>query len=260
MKISVLTFGLLCCFSFLSAQQPDKVKLDSLFTALENREKGMGSVSVFYDGKEMYQRSYGYADVENKVKADAGTKYRIGSITKTFTATLVMKSIEEGMLSLSAKLDAFYPGIKNANKITIQHLLQHRSGISNFTDVADYMQWNTERHTKDELLERIMSGGIRFEPGEKLEYSNSNYVLLTFILEDVTRKKISELLDEIIIRPCQLKNTYIGDGIDPAKNEAYSYRKLATREKEKETSMSIPLGAGFLVSTPTDLNIFLNFV
>lgn len=256
-KIIVLTL-LLGVNLTLSAQRFDKQKMDSLFSVIETNDRGMGSVSIFHNGKEIYQRSYGYADLEKKAKNDASTKFRIGSISKTFTSTIIMKLVENKKISLSAKLRDFYPQIKNADKITIAHLLYHRSGIANFTSAADYMQWNIEKQTKEQILNRIASGSVSFEPNEKFEYSNSNYALLTFIAEDVTKKKFSELLQEIIIKPCHLKNTFVGSQINTDNNEALSYTKLSEWKQEKETDMSIPLGAGFIVSTPFDLNTFLD--
>ncbi len=246
-------------FSLLKAQTFDIDKIESLFTLIESNDKGMGSISVFRDGKEVYSRSYGYADVEKQLKADKNTKYQIGSITKTFTATLIMKLVEAGKLSLSTNLGAFYPQVPNADKITIGHLLQHRSGIANFTTAADYAEWHTRKHSKAELLERIVAGSSNFGPDEKFEYSNSNYVLLTFIAEDVSGKPFPDLLRELIFIPCELSHTYVGNGIDPSNGEAHSYIKLASGwKKEPETDLSIPLGAGSIVSTPHDLNLFYN--
>ena len=261
MKFKIIVSTVLLGISLTTgAQSFDKQKMDSLFSIIEKNEKGMGSVSVFYDGKEVYQKSYGYANIGKKAENNAATKFRIGSISKTFTATIIMKLVESKELSLSTNLNDFYPQIKNADKITISHLLQHRSGIANLTSVADYMQWNTEKQTKEQIITRILSGGISFEPNEKFEYSNSNYALLTFIAEDVSKKKYSELLQEMIIKPCQLKNTFIGDKINIDNNEALSYTKLSEWKLEKETDMSIPLGAGFIISTPFDLNTFLNYL
>ena len=257
MKSKIIVLTLLLGINLTSrAQSFDKQKMDILFSVIKKKDKGMGSVSIFHNGEEIYRKSYGYADLEKRIKNDSSTKFRIGSISKTFTATIIMKLAESKKLSLSTTLGNFYPQIKNADKITIAHLLQHRSGIANFTNVADYMQWNTEKQTKEQVLNRIASGGVSFEPNEKFEYSNSNYVLLTFIAEDVTKKKFPELLQEIIIGPCGLKNTFVGSQIDTDNNEALSYIKLSEWKQEKETDMSIPLGAGAIVSTPFDLNTF----
>lgn len=103
-----------------------------------------------------------------------------------------------------------------------------------------------------------MSLGNKFSPNKKYEYSNSNYVILTFIAEDVSKKTFSDLLNEIIVNTCKLTNTGLGSTINAKNNEALSYSKGKNWKIESETDMSIPLGAGAIVSTPHDLNIFLN--
>ena len=260
-KTKIVLSALLLIISLaLNAQSFDKQKLDSLLSIIEENEKGMGSISLFYAGKEVYQKSYGYSDIEKKLENNATTKFRVGSISKTFTATIIMKLIENEKLSLSTNLSNFYPQIKNADKITISHLLQHRSGIASFTNAENYMQWNSEKQTKEQMIDRILSGGVSFDPNEKFEYSNSNYVLLTFIAEDISKKTYSELLQEMITKPCQLKNTFVGGNINVNNNEALSYTRLSEWTLEKETDMSVPLGAGFIISTPSDLNAFLNYL
>jgi len=259
-KKSIVTLlVLLVTLNILNAQGFDHNKLDSLFSRIETFEKGMGTISIFQNGQEVYQKNFGYSDVEHRIKNTSETKYRIGSVSKTFTATIMMKLIENGRITLNTKLSDYYPEIPNANKITIEHLLQHRSGIPNFIEVEDYTEWSVNKQTKEELLNRIISGGVSFEPDEEFQYSNSNYVLLTYIAEAVTEKKFSDLLDKIIINPCGLKNTYVGGTINASKDEAYSYIKLSSNwEKASETDMSVPQGSGFIVSTPYDLNLFLH--
>lgn len=258
-KIILSVFTLLVTLSTLKAQIFNHSKIDSLFTRIERFDKGMGTISLFQNGKQIYQKNFGYSDVENGIKNSSETKYRIGSVSKTFTATIIMKLIEESKISLDTKLADYYPQIPNASKITIEHLLQHRSGIPNFIEVEDYMEWSIKKQTKNELLSRIISGGTFFEPDETFQYSNSNYVLLTYIAEDVTEKSFSDLLNEIIVIPCNLKNTYVGGAIKRGSGEAYSYVKLSSGwEKSSETDMSVPQGSGFIVSTPYDLNLFLH--
>lgn len=235
------------------AQDFNKTKLDGYFDALQSHNKFMGSVAVSQNGKIIYTRSIGFADVENQIKANENTKYRIGSISKTFTAALVFKGVEAGKIDLNQNIDKFFPSISNAEKITIQQLLYHRSGIHSFTSDADYLTWNTEAKTEEEMLNIIAKGGSDFEPGSKSEYSNSNYVLLSFILEKTFKKPYSEILKEYITRPLGLKNTYFGGKIDVKKNESQSYKWMGNWKLEPETDMSVPLGAGGILSTPSDL-------
>src|SRR5690606_16847163 len=125
----------------------------------------------------------GFADLENKVEATEKSKYRIGSISKSFTAVLVMKAHEDKLLNLNQTIDKWFPTIKNAQKISLNHLLSHRSGIHNFTNDADYLTWNTRAKSQKEMVDIIANGGSDFEPDSKAAYSNSNYVLLSYILE-----------------------------------------------------------------------------
>lgn len=241
----------------VSAQTFDKAKLDKFFSLIEKNHKGMGSISIFKEGKEVYQKSIGYADIEHGLKADNETVYRIGSISKTFTATMIMQLVESGKLKLDDKLSKFYPEIPNAKKITIEHLLRHRSGIFNFTNADDYEKWMLEPFSREQLLDKIKSFEPAFEPNSKAEYSNSNYVLLSMIIEKIEGKSFNKVLKSKITKRNRLSKTYQGGKINYKGNEALSYAKLDSWNKMPETDMSIPLGAGAVVSTPTDLNAFL---
>lgn len=235
----------------------EKTKLDSFFNVLDQNNKFMGSVAMSQDGKVIYEKSVGFADVARADKAHAYTKYRIGSISKTFTAVLVMKAVEEKKLGLRNALSIYFPEIQNAQRINISDLLYHRSGIGNFTDSPDYMQWHGQAQTQKQLLQHIVAAGSEFEPDSKASYSNSNYVLLSIILERIYEKPFAKLLEEKIVRPLGLQNTYFGGKIDHSKNEAYSYSWEGGKwALEAETDMSVPLGAGAVVSTPTDLTKF----
>lgn len=238
------------------SQSVDIVKLDSYFQALETNNKFMGSVALSQNGKLIYTKAIGFSDIETQTKPNENTKYRIGSITKTFTTVLVFKAIEEKKLKLTDKIDAYFPAIKNAQKITIGNLLYHRSGIHSFTDNEDYLTWNTQPKTEKELTEIIVKCGSDFEPDSKAQYSNSNFVLLTFILQKVFKKSYDKILEDNILKPLGLKNTYVGKKISLTNNECNSYKFAGNWIKEAETDMSVPLGAGAIVSTPGDLTKF----
>ena len=240
----------------LAQESFDKAKLDQYFDILEKNNRFMGSVALSDKGQVVYQRAIGYSDLAQNRKADITTAYRIGSISKTFTSVLVFKAIEAKKLSLDSKLSKFFPKVPNADKISISHLLQHRSGIHNFTDNKDYGNWNTKAHTESQLVDIIVQGGSDFEPDSKAQYSNSNYVLLSYILEKVYKKPYANLLQEQIVKPLGLKHTYLGAGIKHEKNEAQSYSYTNTWVLESETDPSVPLGAGAVVSTPADLLTF----
>ena len=255
MKQLIITASFLFLSTFGIAQNLNTNRLDSLFLLLEQNDKFMGSIAVSYNGNTIYENTIGFLSLEDSLKSDHETKYRIGSISKMFTSVLILKAIEESKLKLNQKLKDFYPEITNAEVITIENMLNHSSGIHDFTRNEDYLMWNQRQQPKDSMLQRISSYSSDFEPATESEYSNSNFVLLTYILEDIYKKSFKDLLEEKITGPLGLKNTTYGNRIDPLNNEAYSYS--GKWKKASETHMSIPQGAGAIVSTPTDLNIFL---
>ena len=246
--ILFFTFGL---FGF--TQSLNKEKLDNYFNTLLLNNKFMGSVAVSKNGELIYTKSIGYADIENNIRASEKTKYRIGSISKSFTAVLILKAIENQQLTIDETIDKWFPSITNSNKITVKQLLTHRSGIHNFTNNPDYLLWNTQSKTEKEMIEIIKKSGIDFEPNNKAEYSNSNFVLLTFILEKTYNDSYANLVQENIVKPIGLTNTYVFDNINPNNNESKSYSYLGSWKEESETNFTIPLGAGAITSTPTDL-------
>ncbi|NQU84244.1 MAG: beta-lactamase family protein [Mariniphaga sp.] len=255
----LFTFILISTIIFsLNAQTFDRQKMDNLFNLIEENNKSMGSISIFQDGKEVYQKSIGFVDINNNLMSNATTIYRIGSISKTFTTTIIMQMVEEKKLTLETKLSKWFKKIPNSEKISIKQLLGHRSGLFNFTNAEGYASQTEKPKSRSEQLKTFIKNGTVFEPGEKAEYSNTNFVLLSFIIEEVENKPFSEVLDERIVERIGLKNTSYGGKINTANNEALSYRKENNWVLNTETDMSIPMGAGAIVSTPTDLNIFFN--
>jgi D-alanyl-D-alanine carboxypeptidase len=243
----------------VQSQNINKPKLDSLFNVLAQNNKAMGSVAISKNGNILYTKAIGYSfitDTEKKLSNES-TKYRIGSITKMFTATIIFQLIEEGKTSLNTTLNTYFPNLPNAATITVSNLLNHRSGLHNFTNDPEYMTWMTSPKTEDEMLAVISRSNVDFQPGEKYSYSNSNYVILGYIIEKICKAPYSKVLNDRIISRIGLRNTYYGDKTDIGKNESYSYKWTKGWEKLPETDMSIPGGAGAIVSTPSDLTKFI---
>jgi D-alanyl-D-alanine carboxypeptidase len=240
------------------AQEQKFLTLDSLFQILDVNNRFMGSLSISENGKVTYSKTIGKADLASGKSSDKITKYRIGSISKMFTACLVFQAIEENKLSLTQNINRFFPKITSAKEISIGNLLNHRSGIHNFTNDTSYFNYYTASKSQKEMLEIIQASGSDFKSNSKAEYSNSNYILLSFILEKIYKKSYEELLDIKIIQPQGLKNTYFGKKLELEKNECASYRFSGKWELEKETNSSVSLGAGGIVSTTEDLLFFIS--
>lgn len=243
----------------MQAQNPfPSARLDSVMQLLEQHNKLWASVSVFHEGKPLFSGATGYVDVDMKTRSNTSTVYRIGSITKMYTAVLVLQLEEENKLSLNDPLSKYYPLVQNAESITLEQMLRHRSGIFSITEDSLYMAFNTQKHTKTEILNKIYSYPSVFEPGSQTTYSNSNYVLLAYIIEEVTGKDFNTNLQQRIAEPLGLKQTAVGGKVNPWHNEAMSVKfDNKSWVADAETDMSVPGGAGAMVSTPEELNRFI---
>jgi D-alanyl-D-alanine carboxypeptidase len=251
--------GLLSAATAAPAQTLNTAKLDSLLTSLATNNKMMGSLAVSRNGQVVYNHAFGSAQLAPPVPATTATRYRMGSITKMFTAVMVFQLIEEKKLTLGTPLATFFPQLPNAKTITIDQLLSHRSGLHNLTADAAYLGYMTQPKVQAELLAIMSKYSPDFEPGAKFDYSNSNYIVLGYIVEKLGKQPYAQALQKRVVAKADLKNTYYGGKIDSKKQEAFSYKAGpgSTWQPDVETDMSIPGGAGAVVSTPADLNRFL---
>lgn len=255
--------GILLTASFFASwgQTLNTAKLDSLLNTLASKEMALGSLAISQNGIVTYRKAIGFSFIvdESKVSAKISTKYRIGSTTKMFTAVMIFQLIEEGKLRLDQKLSVYFPDLPAADKITIQHLLQHRSGLHDYTRDTDFENWMDKPRSPDELLKIIREKGSDFEPGMMADYCNSNYLLLGYIIERVGKMPYADVLKKRITSPLKLKNTHSGKPFISSDNESTSY-KYANQSwtRQKETELTIHGGAGSIISTPTDLVAFID--
>ncbi|MFK7908439.1 MAG: serine hydrolase [Chitinophagales bacterium] len=260
----ILLFLVLCLGKMAYAQDINTQKLDALFNSLEERNEAMGSITISREGKVLYNRAIGYRFVSSEVKipADTATNYRIWSITKTYTATMILQLIEEGKLSLETNLDDFYPTIPHAESITIQDMLNHRSGIYDFANDSEG-DWTAEleKPLNQQVMVRYLSKQKpNFESGTDFRYSNSNYLLLGYIIEELDDNLYEVSLANRISSKLGMTSTYFGVGaLDSVENKAFSYQFDTDWRGFDEGGFSglIPAGAGGIVSTTTDMAVFL---
>lgn len=244
--LATLSSGI--CFS----QTLDKAKLDEYIQVMEANNKFMGNVLVYQHDKKVYSHALGFSNIATVTKSDKQTMYRIGSISKTITTALILKAVEEGKITLSDNIRTFFPSIENADQITISNLLNHHSGIHNFTG-GNFDNWKTQSKNRHDLIDSIAKGGSDFAPGTKAAYSNSNFVLLSFILENIYHKPYGEILNNEIIKPLHLEHFYFGDKEVNKKDKALPYYFEAGWNVSTETDLSIPMGAGSIVTSAEDL-------
>lgn len=249
--ISLLFFISIASF----AQTINTVKLDSLFNHLHDKQLAMGAIFITENGKPVYQRSFG------KDHAATAT-YRIGSITKVFTAVMIYELIDQKKLSLKDTLSRFFPGLPHAGKISIADMLGHRSGLANFTAAkTNFDAWKEQPHTHEQLLDFISSQSPDFLPGTKADYNNSNYLLLGYILEKIYRQPYKDIVKNRIVRPLGLQDTYYGDSASFRGKEVASYKYFNHQwHQDKAVYLDNFSGAGALLSTPQDMGKFIKAV
>ncbi len=234
--------------------------LEEYFSHLEKNNQFMGSVTVLKDGNVVFNQAFGQrslTEAGDPVLADPQTSYGIGSITKMFTSVLINQMVDAGQISLDDKLSKFFPDVIHADQITIDQLLRHRSGLKNITATPDYPAWSRQPQTRQAMLERIEKLPADFPAGEKTEYSNTNFLLLGYLVEKISGQSFAEVLKEKITAPLGMTRTFF----EPAaaiKNNADSFRHLNEWIKVPPTDPSVPHAAGVIVSTSGDLATFIS--
>lgn len=253
MKAPLLIFFFALIGIQVLAQSPVQA-LDKYFSRLEAKDKAMGSFAIFENGRPVYQKAIGHVSFGPEVKADTLTVYRIGSISKTFTATAILQMVEEGKLKLEDKLARFYPGWPHADKISIEDLLRHSSGIHNFGNDRSKKYRKLNPQTNAEVEAVFREAETDFRPGSRSEYNNANYVVLSLIAEKLDSTSFAEIIENRIAKPLRLTRTGYGQKADASKNEAYPFHRKGKKWiRMPEGDLTTLKGAGALVSTPTEL-------
>ncbi|RDC57215.1 class A beta-lactamase-related serine hydrolase [Pedobacter chinensis] len=260
-KVIVMMKILICltvCF-FLSTgtnAQDLKADLDTLVNGFYNRQQFSGSILVARKGTVLLHKAVGYRNVEQKLWNDTNTVHQIASITKTFTAQLVLKLHEKGKLNINDPLNRYFPDYPNGEKIRLTHLLSHTSGIFDYTKDTLFMNHEI-RHpsTRGQLLALFRNKPLLFEPGSKYSYCSSGYVLLGLIIEKVTGLSYDRAIRKHITRPLRMHAT----GFD-FKNSRNPKKATGYVDFPKEGSQAAPIvdatasfSAGSMFSTTPDL-------
>src|SRR5581483_3676617 len=215
----------------------------------------MGSVLVARGGDVLLSKGYGSADLEWDIPNSPDTKFRLGSITKQFTAASILLLQERGKLNINDPVKKYMPDAPAAwDKITIFHLLTHTAGIPNFTSFPDYPKLEPFPATAEQLVARFRDKPLDFEPGEKWNYSNSGYVLLGYLIEKITGGSYQKFVSQNIFEPLGMKDSGYDSNaaILPHRASGYS-REPNGLANAGFINMTVPLSAGGLYSTTGDL-------
>lgn len=193
--------------SELTQTSTPTAEFDAYLQAHYETSRFMGAAIVVQDGEIVFANSYGMANLEHQVPNAVSTKFRIGSITKQFTAAAILQLQDRGLLDVQAPVATYLPDYPNGDRITIHHLLTHTAGIPNLTSFPDYLEWMKQSTTLDNLVARFQDLPLEFEPGEQFRYSNSGYTLLTQIIEQISGKSYADYLQTQLFAPLGLENT-----------------------------------------------------
>ncbi|MCU0238021.1 MAG: serine hydrolase [Pyrinomonadaceae bacterium] len=255
-KIFILFLIALNTATNVIAQQ-NVQKIDDLLKQYYDYGQLNGTVLVADQGKIIYQKGFGMANMEWSIPNQPDTKFRIGSVTKQFTAALILQLVEEGKIKLDGKLSDYLPDYRKdtGDKITIHQLLNHTSGIPSYTNRADFRtEVSRDYYSVEDFVKKFASGDLEFEPGTKFSYNNSGYFLLGAIIEKVTGKTYETVLTERISKPLGMTNTGYDNQAPLLQKRASGYQKtLDGYNNAPYLDMSLPYAAGSMYSTVDDL-------
>jgi CubicO group peptidase (beta-lactamase class C family) len=231
--------------------------IDALVVSYQDLGLFNGSVLVAEKAKVVLKKGYGPANAEWGIPNTPDTVFRLGSITKQFSAMLVMQLVQEGRLTLDTRLFDVLPTYRKdtGSKVTIRQLLNHTSGIPSYTDLPGFMTDASRTPYKvEDFVAKYCSGDLQFEPGSKFHYDNSGYFLLGAVIEKVTSKPYEEVLADRITGPLGMRSTGYDHTEEIIRKRASGYQKGPNGlQNARYIDMSVPFAAGALCSTVEDL-------
>ena len=256
---SLILFIAALFFINCSFSQDTQSKIDTLITAYSKLNQFNGSALVAKKGSILLNKGYGNQDAGSKVLNNEQTIFELGSITKQFTAAVILKLVQEKKLSLSDRLSKYFPDYPKGDSITIRELLTHTSGIYNYTNDRDFMNNEiTEPATREKMMALFKDKPLDFSPGTSWSYSNSGYSMLGYIIEEVTKKPYWDAVRQYIFTPLHMNHsgfdfTHLNDP-----DKAVGYLKL-----NNQVSFTAPIvdstvsfSAGAIYSTTGDLYLW----
>ena len=270
MGIQALLMATVLLFATCSLQQAQAQTLETTIRDYAGKHGFNGTILIQHKDNRIYQRSFGVADRSFNIPVNNDTKFRIASITKVFTAVLILQLYEQGKLDLRATIKTYLPDYtgEGAGRVTIHNLLNHTSGIQNFDTIKSYdeavkngMEVYQLPHTTADLLSRYCSGKLVHEVGKVFDYNNGDYIILGKIIEKITAKTFEKTLRERILDPLGMTQSGMLYHQDVVRNLANTYWKT---DETKPLINDLPVyfenwyAAGGMYSTTTDLLKFSN--
>lgn len=249
-RLSLVGFILLAAsHTYASAQEIDVAAVDSFISYIEQHNQGIGEVAISQNGRMIYDRAFG----KDAVPPDNG-KYRVGSVSKLFTAILVHRLYEEKRLTPGTALENDFPLFVTADSITMAHMLSHRSGLADYALKEDTLPlWLTQPVDEAEILAEIVRQGVLFAPGENIRYSNTAYYLLRRIVERLYGLPYRDIVERYITAPLHLYDTEAAVADSEAATPPYQLNTANCWQEVDDFYFPNVIGVGDIISTPRDL-------
>jgi D-alanyl-D-alanine carboxypeptidase len=267
---SVLTAGVIAGLPVwpTHAQKPDGVaapRMPSGFPASADAllakhypQDAPGAVAIVVkDGRTVFRRAYGLADLEFGILLEPDMAFRVGSVTKQFTAAAILQLVDQGKLALDDEMakyvDAYDAG---GRRVTIEHLLTHTSGVPDYTDMAEWFLHLREELTPRQILDIVRTKPLEFEPGSKFKYSNSGYLLLGLVIEKASGRPYADYIRQMVL-PLGMRQTMYDDPVRVIPRRARGYERSGDEWRNaRYLGTSQPFSAGALMSTVDDLALW----
>lgn len=230
-------------------------QLDSYMQVQVNRNHFTGTVLVAQDGNVLLAKGYGYANAEWETPNTLQAKFRLGSLTKQFTATAIMQLRDKGLLTLQDSICNYLrPCIAAWQPVTLHHLLSHTSGIAGYGEMPDPQTHTIPPWTANQIATQFRDKPLDFAPGTRWQYSDWGYCLLGLVIESVTGKRYAQVLREQIFEPLGMHDTGYDQAETILEQRAAGYRLVGGQlENAEYINMAGPYSAGALYSTAEDL-------
>ncbi len=250
----LVLFVFIISAGLLEAASTIEEKVDEYLKTFVKNDRFNGAILIAKNDKILLSKGYGYANRELGIQNIPEMKFRLGSVTKQFTAMLLMQLHERGELSIHDPIAKYLPDYPDGDQITIHHLMSHTAGIPNFTSFPDYIKTMMIQATLEELIDRFRDKPLEFEPGNQFSYSNSGYILLGYIIEKVTGQPYGDYVSEHIFDVADMHNSGYDNHSEIIINRASGYERKGDKILNASyIDMSIPHAAGALYSTVVDL-------
>lgn len=256
--VSLLLALVLPAMAQTPARKDLNVAINELLAETFKPNEPGAAVIVIKDGQTVFRKGYGMANLELGVPIEPDMIFRIGSVTKQFTAVAVLMLAEQGKLALSDEITKFLPDYPTqGRKITVEHLLTHTSGIKSYTDLPEFLQQMRKDLSLKELIDFFKNKPMDFAPGDNWHYNNSGFVLLGAIIEKTSGQKYADFIEKSIFAPLGMRHSFYDSTQRIIPRRAAGYGKTKDGYANAEyLSMNLPHAAGSLISSVDDLALW----